>query len=427
MAKKSESAKIDLEGIIKKILLIIFDGLADRPVPALGGKTPLQVAKIPNLNLLAQNGFCGVQNALKEGEYPTSEEAHLSILGYDYVHDLPGRGYLEALGIGLTPGKKDLVLRVDFGSVDESLRVIDPRSGNIKSVKSFCSYIGEQEIGPFKFKIYPSLAHRAILVISGPAVSKEIHHHSTVVTDTDPHKAKVHRGGEYVLEPKPLSPTIEAKMTAEALWAYQKITHQMLNDYVENRVRRRSGLMPANFILTRGAGFYHQMEPFQEKFHLNAGCIAGAPLYKGIARYLGMDLIEVEGANGGFNTNISGKIKMALKKLENGYDFMFVHLKGLDVLSEEEGDWEKEIEYLERADKALKVLHNFNGIICITGDHATPCVLKDHSTDPVPVIVVGGEKDKVTAFNEVDCAKGSLGHFSGHEIIPKLIKEAKNV
>lgn len=416
-----------MEGKIKKILLIIFDGLADRPVPALGNKTPLQVANITNLNLLAEKGTCGVQNALKRGEYPTSEEAHMSILGYDYVKDLPGRGYLEALGIGLNPDKKELVLRVDFGTVDESLTVIDPRAGNIKSVKSFCHFIGEQQVGPFTFRIYPSLAHRAILTISGPAVSKEIRHHSTVVTDTDPHKSKSHRGANKVLVPQPLTPTIEAKMTAEALWAYQQLTHDMLNSYVENRVRKRGGQLPANFILTRGASFYKRLTPFSEKFHLNAACIAGAPLYKGIARYVGMDLVEVEGATGGFNTNISGKIKTALNKLDQGYDFVFVHLKGLDVLSEEEGDWEKEIEFLERADKVFKALLDFKGVLCITGDHATPAIIKDHSEDPVPVMIVGGEADAVKAFNEVDCLKGDLGHFSGSEIMAKLIQEARNV
>lgn len=412
---------------MKKILLIIFDGLADRPIPELGGKTPLQVAMIPNLNKLAGLGVCGIQNALNKGEYPTSEEAHLAIFGYDYKNDLPGRGILEGLGIGLDIGKKQLVLRVDFGTVDEGLRVIDPRSGNIKSVKSFCKEIGEQSIGPFTFKLYPSLAHRAILIIEGDPVSKEIAHHSTIVTDTDPHKAKVHMGGNKILIPKPLDETMEAKMTAEALWKYQLLTHKILDKYVENKVRIRSGFMPANFILTRGAGFLKPVKCFHEKYGLNTACVAGAPLYKGIAEYLGMDVIDVPGATGGIETDVSAKISASLERLRSGYDFLFMHLKGADVVAEEEGDFRKKIAFLEKADKAFAPLFDFDGIIAITGDHATPCVLKDHSTDPVPILIFGRETDNVKAFNEVDCQKGKLGHLSGAEIMPKLISDAKNV
>lgn len=371
--------------------------------------------------------MCGTQNALPAEVYPTSEEAHLSIFGYDPIKDLPGRGVLEGLGIGLPLEKNQLALRVDFGTVDESLSVIDPRAGNIKSVKSLCEHIGEQKIGPFTFKIYPGMGHRAILVIEGAPVTKEIAHHSTIVTDTDPHKAKGHKGGNKVIIPKPLDDTIEAKMTAGALWEYQIKTHKILNDYIENKVRKRSGHFPANFILTRGAGFVHPVESFYDKYGLNAVCVAGMTLYKGIAKYIGMDVVNVMGATGGIDTDIKAKVKKSLECLESGYDFVFMHLKGADVVAEEEGDFNKKITFLEKADKAFEPLLKFDGIVCITGDHATPCILKDHSTDPVPILIYGGEKDKVNMFNETDCAFGSLGHMQGAEIMPKLIKEAKNV
>jgi 2,3-bisphosphoglycerate-independent phosphoglycerate mutase len=412
---------------MKKILLIIFDGLADRPIEALGNKTPLQVANIPNLTEFAKRSECGTQNALAFGEYPTSEEAHLSIFGYDYKKDLPGRGVLEGLGINAPITKKDLVLRVDFGTVGHGLKVLDPRAGNINSVKSFCKHLGEIKIGNFTFNIYPGLGHRAVLVISGVPVSKEINHHSTIVTDTDPHKSKAHRGGNRVLKPEPRDNSIEARLTAEALWEYQKKTHEILNSYVENKIRIRGGLKPANFILTRGAGFIKPVESFHGKYQLNAVCVAGAPLYKGIARYIGMDVVEVPGATGTFETDINAKVKTALLKLKEGYDFCFLHLKGTDVVAEEEGDYEKKIAYLERADKALKPVLDFKGVVAITGDHATPCVLKDHSLDPVPFMITSERPDKVTAFNETDCAKGTLGHFRGNEIMTKLIKESKNV
>jgi 2,3-bisphosphoglycerate-independent phosphoglycerate mutase len=415
------------EGEIKKILFIVIDGLADRPIPALSDKTPLSVANTPNLNKMASQGVCGIQNALKKGEYPTSEEAHMSLFGYDYINDLPGRGVLEGLGLGIEISKKQLVLRVDFGTVDDGLRVIDPRAGNIKSVKSFCEFIGVQKIGPFTFTIYPGLAHRAVLVIEAPPVSREITHHSTIVSDTDPHKAKVHRGGDKVIIPKPLDDSVEAAMTADALWKYQQKTHQMLDSYLENKVRRRSGHRPANFILTRGAGFLKKVEPFQEKYGLLSACVAGAPLYKGIAKYIGMDVIDVVGATGGIDTDILAKVKASIAGLKGGYDFIFMHLKGADVVAEEEGDFQKKIAFFEKADKAFAGLLDFKGIICITGDHATPCILKDHSDDPVPILIYGNGTDSVDTFNEVSCQKGSLGYLTGAEIMPKLIKEAKNV
>lgn len=408
---------------MNKIFFLIFDGLADRPIPALGDKTPLQVAKIPNINRLAKEGRVGLQNAMSVGEYPTSEEAHFAIFGYDYKNDLPGRGVLEALGLGVNISKNDLVLRVDFGTVDEGLKVIDPRAGNIKSVKSFCEYLGEEKIGPFTFRLYPGLAHRAVLVISGTPVTKEIRHHSTIVTDTDPHKAKVHKGGGKVLTPLPIDNSLEAKMTAEALAKYQKITHAKLNDYVENKVRKRQGLRPANFILTRGAGFVKPVESFFDKYHLNAACVAGAPLYKGIARYFGMDLIDVAGATGGTDTDVAAKVSAGLHQLKSGYDFVFVHLKGTDVVAEEEGDWGKKIDFLEKADKAFEPLFSFDGTVVVTGDHATPCILKDHSEDSVPILIRGLGKDLVTKFNETDAVEGSLGHLFGPEIMPLVVGE----
>lgn len=408
---------------MKKILLLIIDGMADLPVPELGGRTPLEVAKTPNLDKLAKKGIVGTQNALSKGEYPTSEESHFEILGYDHKKDLPGRGVLEALGIGARIEKGDLALRVNFATVDSSLNVIDPRAGNIKENKNFTKQVAEEKIGPFEFRLYAGLAHRAALIISGLPVSKEIHHHSTIVTDTDPHKAANHRGGDKVIRPSPVTKTEEARMTADALWEYQLLTHKKLDNYIENKVRKRQGLLPANFLLTRGAGFLKNVESFNQRFGLNAACVAEAPLYKGIAKYFGMDIFEVKGATGGVDTDVSAMISESLELLYSGYDFVFMHLKGADVVAEEEGDHEAKLRFFEKTDKALAPLLKFNGIICITGDHATPCVLSDHSEDPVPIMIIGGEKDDTAQFNEVHAAKGSMGHIKGSEIMPKLLKE----
>ena len=412
---------------MKKILLIIIDGLSDRPISELGNRTPLQVAKMPNFNKLAQKAALGTHNAMPVvEEYPTSDEAHFEILGYDFRTYLPGRGVLEALGLGLDLGRRELALRVNFGTVDDSLKVIDPRAGNIKDVHSLATAIGEKKIGDFTFRLYPGLLHRAVLTISGPAVSREIYHHSTIVSDTDPHKAKNHRGGNKVLKPGPIDSSPEAAMTAAALWQYQLETHKILDDQVENKVRRRQGLLPANFILTRGAGFIDEVPNFQKKYNLSAACVAGGHLYKGIGRYLGMDVFDIPGATADEHTNLDAKVKKTLALLRSGYDFVFMHVKAADVISEETGDFEAEISFFERLDKSFAPFLKFNGVLCITGDHSTPCILKDHSTDPVPIMIIGGENDAIPKFNEVAVKKGSLGHLQGRDIMPKLLEEAKS-
>ncbi|KKR27432.1 MAG: putative 2,3-bisphosphoglycerate-independent phosphoglycerate mutase 1, partial [candidate division CPR2 bacterium GW2011_GWD2_39_7] len=163
----------------KKILFVILDGLGDRPIKNLEGKTPLEAARTPNMDFFAQNGICGVQNALPKGVYPTSEECHLALFGYHYIKDYPGRGVLEALGLGIKLNPGDLALRVDFGTVDEDLRVVDPRAGNISRTIEFSEAIGTREVDGFNFEIYSGLAHRGVLIISGKDLSENVHAHSS--------------------------------------------------------------------------------------------------------------------------------------------------------------------------------------------------------------------------------------------------------
>jgi 2,3-bisphosphoglycerate-independent phosphoglycerate mutase len=139
-----------------------------------------------------------------------------------------------------------------------------------------------------------------------------------------------------------------------------------------------------------------------------------------------MDVIDVPGATADEHTNIKAKVTESLNLLKSGYDFVFMHIKGTDLISEETGNWEDKIKFLEKCDKEFSLLFNFDGVVCVTGDHATPCIKKDHSTDPVPIIIIGGKRDKVTKFNEVAAKKGNLGHLQGKDIMPILLKEGKH-
>lgn len=407
---------------MQKTLLIILDGLGDRPVKAFGGKTPLEAASTPNMDSLAASGVCGVMNAMPKDLYPTSEEAHLAILGYDFKADHPGRGVLEALGIGVKLKPDELVFRVDFGTVDENLNLIDARAGVIESVKDLCKAIDDVEVDGVKFRIYPSLLYRGVMVLSGNPVKNYLKKSKSAVSDTDPHKAGPHKLGVRVLHPKSFGDSKDGKTVARALERYQYLTHEILNEHKINQKRVKKGKLPANFILTRGGGHIKNIESFKDKFELKSACIAGAPLYKGIAAYMGMKVINVKGATGKLDTNIKAKVKVTLKALKKN-DFVFLHIKGTDMAAEDYGDAKMKKEFIEKIDACFAGLNKVkNVVISITGDHATPCELKDHSNDVVPVLIFGTSiSDNTKKFGESECAHGGLGHIYGKDFMKILL------
>lgn len=407
---------------MQKTLLVILDGLGDRPVKAFNGKTPLEAANTPNMDSLAAAGVCGTMNAMPEDLYPTSEEAHLAVLGYDFIKDYPGRGVLEALGIGIKLKPDELAFRVDFGTVDKNLKLIDARAGVIESVKELCKTIGDVEIDGVKFRIYPSLLYRGVLILSGNPVKNYLKKSKSAVSDTDPHKAGPHKLGVRVLHPKSFGDSKDGKTVARALERYQYLTHEILDEHKINKKRVKKGKLPANFILTRGGGHLKNIESFKDKFGFKSACIAGAPLYKGIGAYLGMKVINVRGATGKLDTNIKAKVKAAQKALKKN-DFVFLHIKGTDMAAEDFGDPKMKKEFIEKIDRDINGLSKLkNVVISITGDHATPCILKDHSSDIVPVLVYGGKnKDDVKKFGESECKYGSLGHIYGKDFMKILL------
>jgi 2,3-bisphosphoglycerate-independent phosphoglycerate mutase len=419
---------------MQKTLLVILDGLGDRPIKTFGGETPLEAAYTPNMDSLAANGVCGTMNAMPKNLYPTSEEAHLAILGYDFRKDYPGRGVLEALGIGIKLKKDELAFRVDFATVDKDLNLINARAGVINSVKDLAKAISNIEIDNIQFKIYPSLQHRAVLVMSGEPVKRYIQKMDSrlrrddsgapLISDTDPHKAGPHKLGVRVLHPRARGESKEGKTVARALERYQYLTHEMLSEHKINKKRVKKGRLPANFISTRGCGHTRDIKKFKEKFGMKSACVAGAPLYKGIASYLGMKVISVRGATGKLDTDIKAKVKASLKALKRN-DFVFLHIKGTDMAAEDYGDAKMKKNFIEKIDKELnKLLKVKNATIAITGDHATPCELKDHSSDIVPVLISASKnKDEVSKFGEGYCKSGNLGHIYGKDFIHLLMYE----
>ncbi len=393
-------------------ILVIFDGLGDRPIPEFNNLTPLEAANTPTLDQLAKEGICGLMHSLGRGIRPGSDTSHLAILGYDPKKYYNGRGPIEVAGIGISLKEGDVALRANLGTVDEDMIIKDRRAGRIEDVTPFVKELTGITIDGIEFIIEPGTGHRAGLVMRGKGLSSKI-------SDADPHKP-----GVKVEKVRPLDNSIEAKFTAEVLNKFLEKAHDILKAHPLNIERAREKKPSANYLLVRGAGTYRPLPPFIERFGLKGCCIAGGGLYKGVARYLGFEVLEVEGATAKPNSNIKGKIEKALS-VKDEFDMAFIHIKATDSLGED-GNYEGKKEFIEKADKALKpLLYESDILITITGDHSTPCALEQHSGDPVPILMRGPgiRVDDVTSFGERACSKGGLGHINGLS----LMKEVLNI
>jgi len=399
---------------MKKVIFIILDGLPDRPIKELGNQTPLEAAFKPNLDKIAVDGISGMMHTVDIGVRPGSDTAHLSIFGYDPYVYYAGRGPYECAGNGMEVLKGDVAFRANAGTLDDSGKLIDRRAGRIESTKPLVDFLGEIEIDGIKFILKESLGHRIGLIMRGPGLSPK-------VSDQDPHQTGValHRVA-------PLDETTEAKFTAAVLNKFSDLVVQKLKSLPLNQERIRQGQLPANVILFRGAGSLPEnMLSFKDKYNLDAAFIAGGPLYRGIAKILGMEVIyfeDIDGVTGLPNSNVEAKIRKALEIAPN-FDMVFVHIKAADSLAED-GNYLGKKEFIEKIDRALKPLAADNDyLVVITSDHTTSSQLRMHTADPVPVTIKGEgvRTDDINAFSERECAKGRLGHIRGENLMPIVL------
>ena len=398
--------------MIKKVLVFIMDGLGDRPISEFGNKTPLEYANTPNFDKLCSESQCGLMYTLGRGKRPGSDTAHLSIFGYPIDEYYTGRGPIEAAGVGIELSNGDIAFRGNFGTVDENWNVIDRRAGRISDVTPFAQAIDGMEIDGIRFVVKPGSAYRAGVVMRGEGLSSK-------VSNADSHNAF-----DKVQEVVPLDNSNEAKFTANVLNKFMKKTYDILNELVENKKLEKEGKYKANFLLLRGAGVFPKLPKFTEKWGFeNACCIAGGGLYKGVGAFLGMKLINVDGANAQINTNIEGKMRAAVEALKTN-DFVFLHIKPTDSLAED-GNFVGKRDFIEKIDKYVPILNEVDDetLIVITADHSTACELKAHSADPVPILFhcKGIRSDGITKFGERSCAKGSLGVIEGKDVMPNIL------
>ncbi|MHA2162844.1 MAG: 2,3-bisphosphoglycerate-independent phosphoglycerate mutase [Candidatus Thorarchaeota archaeon] len=395
-------------------VLIVLDGLGDRPVPDLKGKTPLQAAKTPFLDKLAKEGQSGLVDIISPGVTPGSDTAHLALFGYDPVESYPGRGPLEALGAGLPSKPGDVAFRSNFGTVDVDMKVIDRRAG-----RAFTSDEGAIlqdvlkgiEIDGVKVHFIATVEHRGAVVLEGKGLSGEI-------TDTDPHET-----GVKPLESNPLIP--KAKKTSDVVNKLTVIAHERLKDIDLNADRIKRGLPPANTLLLRGAGQHGHIPTLQERFGIKSAVIAGGALYIGTAKYVGMEHILVEGQTGTIDTNFEGIAEQAINCVHNGYDYVFLHIKATDNASHDL-DYDQKMLAIERTDGMIgRILEKVEDkvVISVTGDHSTPVTIGEHTCDPVPVLLWSKflRADSVSKFSEIDAAQGALHRIRGSDVMPTLL------
>ncbi len=398
----------------RRILLVIFDGLGDRPVTELGHQTPLEAAPKPNLDWFASNGMNGLLDPIGPGIRPGSDTSHLALFGYNPIEVYTGRGPFEAAGVGLELQKGDVAFRCNFATVGDDLVLKDRRAGRIKDgTADLAASLNGMKLGRHRVLFKEGTEHRAVLVLRGKGLSSR-------VTDTDPHEE-----GQKILESKPVNG--KGKTTAKLLNAFTRKAYTILKDHPVNAERVKNGLPPANMVVCRGGGVAPDLQPMKEKYGLKAAGIAGVALIKGMFRSTGMDVLEVKGATGGLDTDMVAKAEAALLALTT-YDLVVVNVKAPDLCGHD-GMASEKIRVVERMDQMMGHLRAHlpqDVIVAITSDHSTPCAIKDHSGDPVPLTVFGEgiRVDEVPHFDERSVAKGSLGRVLGRDLMAILMNQA---
>ena len=394
-----------------RILLLIFDGLGDRPITALGHRTPLQAAATPNLDWFAANGVTGQLDPIAPGIRPGSDTSHLALFGYDPTRVYTGRGPFEAAGVGIVVRQGDIAFRANFCTVDAKLRVLDRRAGRIgEGTADLAKAIDGLKVDGVAVQFRAGTEHRGALVLRGKGLSPK-------VSDTDPHAE-----GTAVLAAHALA--AEAKRTASAVNTLTKEVYRVLADHPVNRARKRAGERPANMIVLRGAGVVPKLPPIRERTGLRAVGIAGVALIKGICRAVGMDTLDVPGATGGLDTDMAAKAKAALAALRD-YDMVVVNVKAPDICGHD-GKVHEKVRVIEKIDAMMRIMRDDlpgNVVLAATADHSTPAELGDHSGDPVPVMVYGPgvRVDPVAAFDETAVMAGGLGRIRGMDLVPILM------
>jgi len=377
-----------------KIVLLVIDGLGGLPHPRTG-KTELETAKTPNLDKLAAAGICGMIDPISPGITPGSTPGHLALFGYDPLKFNIGRGVVEAMGIDFDLKPGDIAARGNFCTVDKDGLITDRRAGRISTEKcaELCQLLSGLAIDGVKLSILPVREHRFVIVFQGEGLAPD-------VSDSDPQQVGVAPKAVSALNPK-------ADLMAV-----------VANKFVEQARTILDKHHPANMVLLRGFSQRPNPPTMPEIYKLKPVAIAAYPMYRGLAKLVGMRVL---------NTGMTIAEEMTtLKENFSAYDFFFLHIKKTDSAGED-GDFERKVKLIEEADKSIPVLTGLKPeVIVVTGDHSTPATLKGHSWHPLPIVLCSEwcRRDRVGEFSESACISGGLGRFPATQIMPLAMAHA---
>jgi 2,3-bisphosphoglycerate-independent phosphoglycerate mutase len=424
--------RVSVKGV--KIVYVLLDGIGDLPHPALNELTPLEAAYTPNLDSLARKGVMGKVISVGKGIAPQSDIAVFNMLGYDFKDgSYVGRGVIESIGCNIDFRDGDLALRGNFATIDEKLKIVDRRAGRIISVeeaKSICKTLRDSVKFSDKgasLALEPTVAHRVVIRLRHDNL-----HLSDKITNTDPAYDKVDGMGiakaptkdMYVQKSEPQEKTEQAQAAAKMLNEFTTQVIQLLKDHPVNRSRLASGKKPMNCILARDSGNrYPIVVPISQRHGIEVGCIVDMPVEIGISRVLRMEMFRAGDIN-----DYEEKARVAVKGLSK-VNAVYVHIKGPDEFGHD-GDAKGKKQNIEDIDKRffgplIEQLGDYTAIV-VSGDHSTPCVLKGHSDDPVPLLVSGPKvkQDGSARFTETCAKRGSLGLVMGAEVLDIAIKKS---
>ncbi len=382
-----------------KYIVILGDGMADEPIPELGGKTPLEYARTPHMDRLAAEGACGQLRTIPDGYEAGSDIANMSILGYAPERYYTGRGPLEAMSMGIDLSPTDVAYRCNLITVKDG-GMADFSAGHISSAEGAALFAALAPALP-DVTVKAGVSYRNLLVVPQGKGAISTPPHDIVGQDIAGH---LPTGGD--------APLLLSSMAK---------SREVFARHPVNLARADAGKSPATQIWSWSGGRRPSFPPFKDKYGKNGGIISAVDLLKGIARYAGMEVIDVPGATGYLDTDYEAKARYALDAIRH-LDFLYLHIESPDEAGHL-GSVEEKVRAIERVDDVVGMIHEqFDGVIAVLPDHPTPIRIKTHSREPVPFVIWGKEQDTTTQFSEHEAQKGSYGIRDATEFLSLLFR-----
>ncbi len=403
-----------------KYIVILGDGMPDYPLDELAGKTPLQYARTPNLDWLAKRGELGTVYGVPPGLPPGSDVANLSIMGYDPTRYYTGRAPIEAVAMGVDLAAEDTAFRCNLVTLSGEKNyadkvMLDYSAGEIDSATAKVLVDGLSKLFSSKvLRFFPGMSYRHLMVWRGGPDD---------FTLTPPHDIYGQKIGPYLPDAK----------YAQKLLSLMMESNAFLEQHPINKERAAKGLNPANSIWLWGQGRKPQLDSFKEKYGLEGAVISAVDLIKGLGLCAGLEAVNLPGATGNIHTDFRGKAKKALEKLQQGFDFVFIHVEAPDEAGHQ-GDLQTKIKAIEEIDEkvvgeVLRGLHDFpQSKLMALSDHPTPLALRTHTREAVPYCIYKGGRTVVNAraaFCEESAQKGPC-FKKGYRLMDHFLKETGN-